>query len=73
MHMQIFLFHRCRDDDGCPEVVLASQGLSEVTATIQGLSDLVKETRTTLVLTVEQSRNAMGAFICLDMTQHWQT
>ena len=47
----IFLFHRNRDDDGLDgvfakieDVVLASQGLSEVTATIQGLSDLVKET-----------------------------
>ncbi|XP_016328503.1 uncharacterized protein LOC107677942, partial [Sinocyclocheilus anshuiensis] len=55
-----------RDDEGgldsvlekVEEVVLAAQGLSEVTTAIQELSDLVHQNReTTLVLTEEQSRN----------------
>ncbi|KAG1968670.1 hypothetical protein F2P79_003434 [Pimephales promelas] len=48
------------------ELVLAAQGLSEVTTAIQGLSDLVHRNRnTTLVLTEEQSRNVRDTFTCL--------
>ena len=48
------------------EVILAGQGLSEVTIAIQRLSDLVHQNRkTTLVLAEEQSRNVRGVFTCL--------
>ncbi|KAA0722795.1 Fucolectin-1 Precursor [Triplophysa tibetana] len=55
-----------RDDEGgldsvfekIEEVVLAAQGLTEVTSAIQELSDIVHQNRkTTLALTEEQSRN----------------
>lgn len=69
-----FLFHRRRDDEGgldsvfekIEELVLAAQGLTEVTTAIQGLSDVVHRNRnTTLVLTEEQSRNVRDTFTCL--------
>ncbi|KAA0722789.1 hypothetical protein E1301_Tti008711 [Triplophysa tibetana] len=48
------------------EVVLAAQGLTEVTSAIQELSDIVHQNRkTTLALTEEQSRNVRAAFTCL--------
>lgn len=68
------LFHRCRDDEGeldsvfkkIEEVVLAAQGLSEVTTAIHGLSEMVHRSRkTTLVVTEEQSRNVRGTVTCL--------
>ncbi|XP_048043866.1 uncharacterized protein LOC125266835 isoform X1 [Megalobrama amblycephala] len=62
-----------RDDEGgmdsvlekIEEVVLAAQGLSEVTTAIHELSDLVQNRKTTLVLTEEQSRNVRDVFTCL--------
>ncbi|KAF4114302.1 hypothetical protein G5714_004525 [Onychostoma macrolepis] len=63
-----------RDDEGgldsvlekVEDVVLAAQGLSEVTTAIQELSDLVHQNRkTTLVPTEEQSRNVKDFFTCL--------
>ncbi|KAI7793872.1 hypothetical protein IRJ41_003002 [Triplophysa rosa] len=63
-----------RDDEGgldsvfekIEEVVLAAQGLTEVTSAIQELSDIVRQNRkTTLALTEEQSRNVRAAFTCL--------
>lgn len=66
-------FHRRRDGEGgldsvfgkIKDVVLASQALPQVTAAIQGLSDLIHRNRhTTLVLTQEQFRNVRDFFTC---------
>lgn len=67
----IFLFYRRRDDDGLDgvfskieEVVLASQGLAQVSTALQELSDIARQSTRALVLTQEQSRPIKATFTC---------